>query len=799
MREQPSASERPKPHPWANRRARGTEVPQQRPHPWATRRTPAATPGTGAATPGTAAAPVLVPESDPLLAAALALDLDLDFEDDADLESPSARNGRSRPSVRRLGAGLVELPRVKPLDPRQAVLADPEVPEPKRFCWKCARPVGRRTPESPGVIAGKCEHCGALFNFRPALCPGDLVADQYEVQGCLAHGGLGWVYLAVDRNVSDRWVVLKGLQNPLDFEAHVVALAERQFLSEVSHPSIVKIYNFVKHKAGRDIPDGYIVMEYVGGRSLKAMLDQRERVRLPVAEAVAYAMEILPALDYLHSLGLAYNDLKPDNIMVGEDEVKLIDLGAVAAMDSFGSIYGTPGYQAPEITETGPTVLTDIYTVGRTLAAVVLDLPRDDQGDYVSGIPDPEDEPLLRRYPGLYRLLRRATHPDPQRRFPSAYSMYCQLVGVLKMVLTVDTGAEHPHESVEFGALRGDFGIDALVCRTDGIVDGIDRRAVLDVSEIVAALPVPLIDTEDPCADLLSAVLHAEPVHALDMLRRIDSRILAGAVQAPESYELERALAAARAHLDLGGTVSACALLAELKPRYGVDWRIEWYVGVAALLDGYAERAYGHFDAVYAMLPGELGPRVALAATAELVLQDRAGGGDPERWQHAALEHYRTVWRTNHGLVSAAAGLARRLVSVGRNLDAVAVLDQVPATSRHFDVAYLTGSLLMVSRAAADIADADLAAAATRLENLSEEPRALQLKVVVVGAALECLRGGGRPERPDVTVLGYPLTERGLRLGLESCLRAVARAAPDRFHRYRLVDLANQVRPRTRW
>ncbi|WP_324198240.1 protein kinase domain-containing protein [Nocardia beijingensis] len=367
-------------------------------------------------------------------------------------ETDSGRSARSRPSGRRLGGGLVSMPKVSPLDPRTAVMQNPEVPEHKRFCWKCQQPVGRTTAAGPGAVEGECGRCASPFNFRPLLQPGEMVADQYEVQGCLAHGGLGWIYLAVDRNVSDRWVVLKGLQNPLDFEAHVVALAERQFLSEVAYPGIVKIHNFVKHRSGRDVADGYIVMEYVGGRSLKRMLDLRAPERIPVSEAIAFMMEILPALDYLHSFGLAYNDLKPDNIMVSEDEVKLIDLGAVAAMESYGSIYGTPGYQAPEITETGPTVASDIYTVGRTLAALVLDMPKNADGHQLPGIPSPDDEPLLRDYPALYRLLCRATDPDPKRRFPTAYAMYGQLAGVLRMVLAYDTGKEHPQASLEFGA-----------------------------------------------------------------------------------------------------------------------------------------------------------------------------------------------------------------------------------------------------------------------------------------------------------------------------------------------------------
>ncbi|BDT94873.1 serine/threonine-protein kinase PknG [Nocardia sputorum] len=713
-------------------------------------------------------------------------------------ESDSGRSARSRPSGRRLGGGLVSMPKVSPLDPRTAVMQNPEVPEHKRFCWKCQQPVGRTTAAGPGAVEGECGRCASPFNFRPLLQPGEMVADQYEVQGCLAHGGLGWIYLAVDRNVSDRWVVLKGLQNPLDFEAHVVALAERQFLSEVAYPGIVKIHNFVKHRSGRDVADGYIVMEYVGGRSLKRMLDLRAPERIPVSEAIAFMMEILPALDYLHSFGLAYNDLKPDNIMVSEDEVKLIDLGAVAAMESYGSIYGTPGYQAPEITETGPTVASDIYTVGRTLAALVLDMPKNADGHQLPGIPSPDDEPLLRDYPALYRLLCRATDPDPKRRFPTAYAMYGQLAGVLRMVLAYDTGKEHPQASLEFGAMRGDFGIETLIGQTDGMTDGRHRLPALDAPSVVAALPVPLIDGEDPSADLLSTLLHGDPRHALDALRRTADRIVSGTIPEPETFELEGTLTAVRAHLDLGEVVPACDRLADLRPDYGTDWRLEWYSAVAALLDGQYERAYEYFDLVHGMLPGEIAPALALAATAELTLQ-HLGDAAGDRWHRLAEEYYRTVWRTNHGLVSAAFGLARRLAADGGLLEAVEVLDQVPEASRYQSVARMTGCLLLVSQPIPETTEADLLEAAARLDAAPDEPRALQLQVIVVGAALEWVRAGGAAADPDATLLGFPFTLLGLQRGLESSLRALARIAPHRLHRYRLVDLANYVRPKSRW
>ncbi|HEY1966648.1 MAG TPA: serine/threonine protein kinase, partial [Pseudonocardia sp.] len=92
------------------------------------------------------------------------------------------------PTRGQLGAGLVDVPPVPVVDPTSVLLADPRVPEDRRFCVRCGAPVGRE----PGQLVGVCPADGTPFCFRPALAPGELVAGQYEVRGCLAHGGLGW-------------------------------------------------------------------------------------------------------------------------------------------------------------------------------------------------------------------------------------------------------------------------------------------------------------------------------------------------------------------------------------------------------------------------------------------------------------------------------------------------------------------------------------------------------------------------------------------------------------------------------
>ncbi|MFJ5294073.1 tetratricopeptide repeat protein [Streptomyces sp. NPDC088348] len=365
----------------------------------------------------------------------------------------------SSSSRNRLGAGLVSIPDVPRPDPQSAVMANPEVPERKRFCSRsdCGAQVGRSRGARAGRTEGFCTKCGHPYSFVPKLTTGDVVHGQYEVVGCLAHGGLGWVYLAVDRAVSDRWVVLKGLLDTGDQDAMAAAISERRFLAEIEHSNIVRIYNFVEHLDQRTgSMDGYIVMEYVGGKSLKEIANERRgpsgrRDPLPVEQACAYGIEALEALGHLHSRALLYCDFKVDNAIQQQDQLKLIDMGAVRRMDDAESaIYGTVGYQAPEVAEVGPSVASDLYTVARTLAVLTFDF----QGYtnvFADSLPDPDNIEVFRRYESFYRLLVRATDPDPARRFASAAEMAEQLTGVLREVVAVQTGRPRPALSTLFG------------------------------------------------------------------------------------------------------------------------------------------------------------------------------------------------------------------------------------------------------------------------------------------------------------------------------------------------------------
>ena len=697
-----------------------------------------------------------------------------------------SRSSTGRSARGHLGAGLVEVPPVPARDPSSAVLKDPQVAEKKRFCGSCGRPVGRGRDGTPGRSEGFCRNCGTRFSFRPKLQTGELVGGQYEILGCLAHGGLGWIYLSRDRNVSDRWVVLKGLLDIGDADAQAAAVAERRFLAEVEHPNIVRIYNFVQH-SDRQTGEiaGYIVMEYVGGKSLKQIaLDRRKTGGpLPLDQALAYAIEVLPALGYLHSLGLVYCDFKPDNVIQMEEQLKLIDMGGVRRIDDQDSpIYGTTGYQAPEIATAGPSPSSDLYTVARTLAVLTLDFTGYTT-TYKHSLPDPAKAPLLAQQESFGRLLRRATHEEPQRRFIAASDMAEQLTGVLREVLAKNDGHQRPALSSRFSPeLRAIGAADAARVGEGAVPPGsLPSRA-----EVVAGLPVPQVDGTDPATSYLAALSTLGLVQQADALQLAVS----GAPGAPAGLtdSIEAHLALARVRLTSGDVAGAKVALEELIASGDADWRVTWYLGMCELADGGLADARAAFEAVYDNLPGELAPKLALALAAE-------AAGDRE----AATRYFRVVWTVDHAYVSAAFGLARMLIAAADQAGAVDVLASVPETSSHYVAAQIGAVRAWVcGRDPARLTVADLQQAGGRLVRLQPDTaRRESLTIEILQAALSWVTAGNAAAADHL--LGCDLTDRDVRFGLERGYRALARLAPGAEQRIGLVNLANDVRPRTWW
>lgn len=654
----------------------------------------------------------------------------------------------------RLGAGLTHVPPIPAIDASKAILANPMVPEDRRNCPNCGNPVGRSRGDQPGRTDGFCPKCRSPFSFSPKLKDGDLVGGQYLVRGCLAHGGFGWIYLAQDKNVSNRWVVLKGLLNSEDPDAVAAAIAEQQFLARVEHPLIVEIYNFVTHDGA-----GYIVMEYVGGTSLKTLLKQRMAANhnqydaLPIDQAIAYLLEIMPAFSYLHDLGLVYCDFKPDNIIQVGDAVKLIDLGGVRRIDDMDSaIYGTIGFQAPEVAEAGPSVASDIYTLGRTLCVLAFEF-RGYQSRYVGSLPSISEVPLFQQYDSVYRLLLKACAADPADRFVSADEFRVQLLGVLREVVAEKQGvkaAQHSASSLLFGS-PGDL-----------------AAGLGDAAAPWQRLPSLATDGSDKMAGWLKTVSVPDPAQRLELL-----------VNAPESSAqvlLEIALAA----LESGQYDMVDTAVADLLAEDPWEWRAVWMSGLVALARDDASTAQSAFNAVYGQVPGELAPKLALAVSCEI-----SGEYD------VAEGLYLTCARTDANYIAPSAfGLAAIRSNRGDLDGAVAALDLVPRTSGAYVRARRQRAGLL---AGSGRGLAALAEAMSNIEDLTIDPvdRA-NLSASVFQNALDEVRKSG-PE-PALRIAGREATEPDLRNGLEEAYRELAGQAHSRQERIALVDLANDVR-----
>ncbi|HEX3199047.1 MAG TPA: tetratricopeptide repeat protein [Propionibacteriaceae bacterium] len=660
------------------------------------------------------------------------------------------RSGSQRLRSARLGAGLTRVPPAPVIDAAQAIMKNPQVPEEKRNCSNCGAPVGRSRDGQPGRAEGFCPKCGTPFSFTPKLHPGDLVANQYEVAGCLAHGGLGWIYLARDHNVSDRWVVLKGLLNTGDKDALAVAIVEKQFLAQVEHPLIVEIYNFVTHEDA-----GYIVMEYVGGTSLKQILKDRMRANngkfdpLPVDQALAYILEILPAFSYLHDLGLIYCDFKPDNLIQVGDAVKLIDLGGVRRVDDQESaIYGTIGYQAPEVAQIGPTVASDIYTIGRTCVVLMTEF-RGYQTKYVASLPPVDETPLFATHDSLYRLLSKACAADPADRFASVDEFRVQLLGVLREVVAQKTPGT------------------ALTSAASVLFEA---PAITSEALEWDQLPALRVDTSDPEYAWLSNISVDDPEKRLDQLR--DAPVATAEVR----------LAQAHAALELRRRDVVEQIVNEMLVEDPWEWRAVWVAGLSALDAGDFASAQSSFNAVYGQVPGELAPKLALALACE-----RGGEGA------IAEGLYQTCASTDANYVAAAAfGMARIRAARADVAGAVQALDLVPSTSRSYPEArrlrarqlYESGDGLPALAQAMD------SISGVRLDPREQSELTAQ---ILERAIAEVDKNGAKSQ---VKIGPYTADDETLRDGLEATYRQLAGIETDQQRRYALVDQANAVR---RW
>lgn len=669
-----------------------------------------------------------------------------------------SRGSRVSTSQRQLGLGLVTVPVIPKSDPLKALMAEAKVPANKRICGgylKSGDPCGNVLDKRE---KGFCPKCQTKYNFIAGLDKGELVAGQYEVLGCIAFGGMGWIYLAKDVTLS-RYVVLKGLVNQDDKALAEAAVAERQFLAEVKHANIVGVYTCVQHANAKGSA-AYTVMEYVGGRTLKSL--RKERGPLPVSEVLAYMHCVLGAFGYMHRIGLIYNDFKPDNVMLEVDDIKVIDLGGVTrATSTDGDIYSTVGYAAPELATKGPSPASDIYTLARTMAVLCTEF-KGFQNSHEHKLRTPDEEPVYAQYESFYRFLLKATHENPNMRFQSADEMDEQLLGVMRDAVAIDSGKPCPGNSSRFG-------YDRLSERD------VAQQQVVDIG----SLPRLRLDTQDPAAAI---ILNGQ---GGSDLKRQEGVIMSALEQYPDSHEAKLALA--RNLIEQEQFDRAEETLKEIEAVDAFDWRVIWYRGVSFMAREQYDNAASAFDTCFDEVPGELAPRLALAIVSEL-----------KKSSDDAIHFYRSVSRVDAGYATALFGQARLLAAQGKTNEAVAALAMVPQTSNlYVDAQKALAKTLIYSGGNS----ANQKPAADDLNKAAQTIEALVLtgveKLTMVQELFTAALSFVTSKQGALKLLDKEVPEMEVRTRLEAAYRDLARLAHDEGERIRLVDLANQVRPRT--
>ncbi|MFD7094146.1 Stk1 family PASTA domain-containing Ser/Thr kinase [Streptomyces xanthophaeus] len=196
---------------------------------------------------------------------------------------------------------------------------------------------------------------------------GRVLDGRYRIDARIAAGGMATVYRAVDTRL-DRVLALKVMHPALAADAAFVDrfIREAKSVARLAHPNVVAVFD-----QGTDGPYVYLAMEYVSGCTLRDVL--RERGALQPRAALDILEAVLAALGAAHRAGFVHRDMKPENVLIGDDgRVKVADFGLVRSVDSVtnttGSVLGTVSYLAPEQIENGVTdTRVDVYACGVVL------------------------------------------------------------------------------------------------------------------------------------------------------------------------------------------------------------------------------------------------------------------------------------------------------------------------------------------------------------------------------------------------------------------------------------------------
>ena len=255
---------------------------------------------------------------------------------------------------------------------------------------------------------------------------------RYYVEAEIGRGAMGVVYRArdpkIDRLVAIKTISLAGIEESEEHEYRERFAQEARAAGKLTHPGIVTIFD-----AGEDLEthEPFFVMEYVAGRPLSEEIAGAGG-RLPLTRALQMACQIADALQYAHSNGVIHGDIKPANILIGEDgRAKVADFGVARLSQSVathaGKIFGSPAYMAPELLIGGePDARSDLFSLGVTFYSMLTGF-RPFQGNSAQTVcfkvinvePLPVSSLQADLPPDLDRIVQRAIAKDARERYQS--------------------------------------------------------------------------------------------------------------------------------------------------------------------------------------------------------------------------------------------------------------------------------------------------------------------------------------------------------------------------------------------
>ncbi len=253
--------------------------------------------------------------------------------------------------------------------------------------------------------------------------------DHYRIDAHVAESGMASIFRATDLT-GNREVAIKIPHASMEADPVLFDRFKREeeIGTALDHPNVMRIYP----NPGRSRV--YMVMEWVPGRLLRNILS--DEGKLPTDRAIRIAVEILKALDYIHSKGVVHRDLKPENIMVDEhDNIKLIDFGIASKEGAkrltyagFSQALGTPDYISPEqVKGKRGDQRSDLYSMGIMLYEMLSGKtpfsgpsPLAIMNDRLLNHPMPPREADPSISPELQEVLYRALERDPRNRYPTA-------------------------------------------------------------------------------------------------------------------------------------------------------------------------------------------------------------------------------------------------------------------------------------------------------------------------------------------------------------------------------------------